>query len=195
MAGVNIFQSIDGAPFVETAAAVAGSSLSVPVTAGHTYAFQLQAVDNVGNRSGLVATGTVKAIAPQESHETHEPTAEEAAAKRKAEEAAAANKQDDADAARQRKAEEEAIAKRSAEEAAKKTATEALKASIKLGKAKVTATSVVLTVTTSAPGTVTIQGRGLKKTVKALTAGTRQVTVALTSAGKVAHKQAQEDQD
>ncbi len=52
-----------------------------------------------------------------------------------------------------------------------------------------TAHSVVVTIKTSQTGTVTITGPGLAKTVTTLGAGTRQVTVALTKAGKAERNQ------
>jgi hypothetical protein len=84
--------------------------------------------------------------------------------------------------------EEAAAKKHSEEEAAKKKAEEEASASVKIEKLRVAASSIVVTLKTSEPGTVTITGPGLKKTVKTLAAGTQKVTVPLTKAGKIASK-------
>ena len=62
-------------------------------------------------------------------------------------------------------------------------------ASVNLEKVKVTASSLVITITTSQAGTVTITGPGLRKTVKSIPVGTDRVAVPLTKAGKAERKQ------
>jgi len=68
------------------------------------------------------------------------------------------------------------------------SANEGASASVKIEKYKVTASSIAVTIKTSEPGIVTTMGSGLKKTVKTLVAGTHEVTVPLTKAGKIASK-------
>jgi hypothetical protein len=91
-------------------------------------------------------------------------------------------------AAAEAKAKAEAEAKVAAEakaeaEAQAKAKAEA-EATITVRGARVTSNSVVLNVVTTAPGTVTISGPGLKRTVRTLPAGTNQVVVRLTARGK-----------
>ncbi len=81
--------------------------------------------------------------------------------------------------------EEAAIAKKAAEEAqAKKNAEEERSATVKIKKVKVGAGRILVTVKLTHAGRVTITGPGLKKTVASLAAGTHQIAVALTAAGK-----------
>lgn len=84
--------------------------------------------------------------------------------------------------------EEAAAAKKHAEEAAAKTKAEVAAggASVKIEKMKLTASGLLVTIMTSRAGTVAITGPGLKKTIKTLGAGTHQVRVAYTKAGKTA---------
>jgi hypothetical protein len=63
------------------------------------------------------------------------------------------------------------------------------KPSIKITKAKVKANTVLVTVTTSQPGTVTVSGSGLKTTRETLAAGgAHQLKVSLTKSGRSARK-------
>ena len=59
---------------------------------------------------------------------------------------------------------------------------------VKIAKVRVSGNAVVVTVTTSAMGTVRISGSGLKTTSKALAAGTHQVRVPLTKNGRTMRK-------
>ena len=116
----------------------------------------------------------------------HRTAAASAAAKKVSEEqsAAAAKKMSEEQAA--------AAAKKKFEEAgagaAKKKSDEEAEAAVKLGTAKVTASNVVITLTIPVPGTVITTGSGLKRTDVTLAAGTHQVAVGLTKAGKAARK-------
>jgi len=88
-----------------------------------------------------------------------------------------------------KKASEEAQARKAAEEAAaKKTAEEERHATVKIDKVKVSTARVLVTVRLTHAGTVTITGTGLKKTVVSLAAGTHQIPVALSAAGKAERK-------
>jgi hypothetical protein len=62
------------------------------------------------------------------------------------------------------------------------------KPSIKITKAKIKGNTVLLTVTTSQPGTVTVSGNGLKTIKKTLAAGAHQLKVSLTKNGRIARK-------
>jgi hypothetical protein len=62
------------------------------------------------------------------------------------------------------------------------------KPSVKLVKAKVKGNAVLVTVTTTQPGAVTIGGAGLKTLKKTLSAGAHQLKVSLTKNGKNARK-------
>jgi hypothetical protein len=62
------------------------------------------------------------------------------------------------------------------------------KPSIKLTKAKVKGNTVLLTVTTSQPGTVTVSGSGLKTIRETLGAGAHHLKVSLTKNGRTARK-------
>jgi hypothetical protein len=123
---------------------------------------------------------------------------EEAIAKKHAEEAAAAKQAEAAakkqaeEAAAKKRAEEEAAAKKHAEEELKrKQEEEASSPSVKLTKVKVTRSGIVVTITMSRAGTITITGPGLKKATKTLAASKHQITVPFTKAGKTlrAHRQ------
>jgi uncharacterized repeat protein (TIGR01451 family) len=59
---------------------------------------------------------------------------------------------------------------------------------VKIAKVKLAGNSLLVTVTMSAGGTVRISGKGLKTTTKKLKAGTHQIRVALTKAGRSARK-------
>jgi hypothetical protein len=58
------------------------------------------------------------------------------------------------------------------------------KATVKVTKTKLKGNTLLVTLTTSAQGTVRVAGKGLKTTSKNLTAGTHQIRVALTKAGR-----------
>jgi hypothetical protein len=62
------------------------------------------------------------------------------------------------------------------------------KPSIKITKAKIKGNTVLVTVTTSQPGTVTVSGNGLKTIKKTLAAGAHQLKVSLTKNGRTARK-------
>jgi hypothetical protein len=62
------------------------------------------------------------------------------------------------------------------------------KPSIKITKAKIKGNTVLLTVTTTQQGTVTVSGNGLKTIKKALAAGPHQLKVSLTNNGRTARK-------
>jgi hypothetical protein len=62
------------------------------------------------------------------------------------------------------------------------------KPSIKITKAKIKGNTVLVTVTTSQPGTVTVSGNGLKTIKKTLGAGAHQFKVSLTTNGRTARK-------
>jgi hypothetical protein len=62
------------------------------------------------------------------------------------------------------------------------------KPSIKITKAKIKGNTVLVTVTTSQPGTVTVSGNGLKTIRKTLGAGAHQLKVSLTKNGRTARK-------
>jgi hypothetical protein len=62
------------------------------------------------------------------------------------------------------------------------------KPSIKITKAKIKANTVLLTVTTTQQGTVTVSGNGLKTIKKTLAAGAHQLKVSLTNNGRTARK-------
>jgi hypothetical protein len=64
------------------------------------------------------------------------------------------------------------------------TVTGCPKPSVKIAKVKVKADALLITVTTSTEGSVTIAGKGLKTLEKTLEAGSHQVKLALTKAGK-----------
>jgi hypothetical protein len=64
----------------------------------------------------------------------------------------------------------------------------AAKPSVKITKVKLKGNTVVVTVTTSQKGAVTVSGKGLKSTKKTLSAGTHQLKLVLTKAGKTARK-------
>jgi hypothetical protein len=85
-----------------------------------------------------------------------------------------------ATAAKERQEEEAAVAakKRQEEQAS------AGKASVTIVKAKVNSSSVAVTLEASKAGTITISGRGLKTTARSVAAGTAQIRVMLTAAGK-----------
>jgi hypothetical protein len=59
---------------------------------------------------------------------------------------------------------------------------------VKVKQARVKGNTVLLTVTTTQSGTVTVSGRGLKTTKKTLGAGTHPINVSLTSVGETARK-------
>ena len=61
-------------------------------------------------------------------------------------------------------------------------------ASVKLQRIRVTSGSLLVVVKNSRAGTVTITGRGIRKVVKHLAAGTHNVTLALTAAGLIERK-------
>jgi hypothetical protein len=63
-------------------------------------------------------------------------------------------------------------------------------ASVAVQKVTVRRSSIVLTIKASTAGTVTITGRGLKTSVKTLAAGSHQVKIALTRAGRAERKHA-----
>jgi hypothetical protein len=65
---------------------------------------------------------------------------------------------------------------------------EELRASVVVEKVKVKARSVLITIRAAEPGDVTIAGRGLKRTVMLLSAGTHQITAALTRVGRAERK-------
>jgi hypothetical protein len=62
------------------------------------------------------------------------------------------------------------------------------KPSIKITKAKIKGNTVLVTVTTSQPGTVTVSGNGLKTITKTLAAGAHQLKVSLTNNGRSTRK-------
>ena len=62
------------------------------------------------------------------------------------------------------------------------------KPSIKITKAKIKGNTVLVTVTTTQQGTVTVSGRGLKTIKKTLAAGAHQLKVSLTNNGRTARK-------
>jgi hypothetical protein len=62
------------------------------------------------------------------------------------------------------------------------------KPSIKITKAKIKGNTVLVTVTTSQPGTVTVSGSGLKTIKKTLAAGAHQLKLSLTKNGRTARK-------
>jgi hypothetical protein len=97
---------------------------------------------------------------------------EEAKAKAEAEARAAAT-------AKEHQEEEAAAAKKRQKEEAS-----ARKASVTIVKVKVSSSSVAITLDASKAGTVTISGRGLKTTTKKVAAGTNEIKVMLTKAGK-----------
>jgi hypothetical protein len=144
------------------------------------------------NYAAHTVTATVLtsgATVEEEEREAKEKAEREAKAKAEAEAKAKA----EAEAAAKKKAEEEAAAKKHQEEAAAKNAVLGTQEatggpSVGIGKVKVTAHSLVITIKTTQAGTVTISGPGLRRTVKTLAAGTNRVTVALTKAGKAARK-------
>jgi hypothetical protein len=103
----------------------------------------------------------------------------------KGEEGAATKKHQEEEAAAKKHQEEEAAAKKhQEEEAAAKKHQEEVGASVKIQKVRVARNHLVVTIETSEPGAVTISGRGLKKTTESLPAGTHQITIAFTKAGK-----------
>ena len=112
---------------------------------------------------------------------------EEAANKRKLEAEAAAKKKAEEQAVA-KKASEEAQAKKAAEEATVKRKAEERSATVKIDKVKVSTGRILVTVKLTYAGTVTVTGPGLKKTVVSLAAGTHQIAVALTAAGKTERK-------
>jgi hypothetical protein len=63
-----------------------------------------------------------------------------------------------------------------------------LKPTVKIKQAKLKGNTVLITITTSQNGTVTITGKGLKPIKKTLTAGTHQLKLTLTKTGKNARK-------
>jgi hypothetical protein len=62
------------------------------------------------------------------------------------------------------------------------------KPTVKIKQAKVKGNTVLVTVTTSQEGAVTVTGKGLKPVKKSLTAGTHQLKLVLTKTGKTARK-------
>ena len=62
------------------------------------------------------------------------------------------------------------------------------KPSIKITKAKIKGNTVLVMVTTTQPGTVTVSGNGLKTIKKTLGAGAHQLKVSLTKNGRIARK-------
>ena len=88
------------------------------------------------------------------------------------------------EAAIAKKASEEAQAKKAAEEAAAKKAAEERDATVRIKKVKVGTGRILVTVRLTHAGSVTISGPGLSKTVVSLAAGTHQIAVALTAAGR-----------
>jgi hypothetical protein len=62
------------------------------------------------------------------------------------------------------------------------------KPSIKITKAKIKGNTVLVTVTTTQQGTVTVSGNGLKTIKKTLAAGAHQLKVSLTKNGRTARK-------
>jgi hypothetical protein len=136
-------------------------------------------------------SGSSKAIGKEQEEAVAKKRAEEeAVAKRRAEEEVVVKRRAEEEVVVKRRAEEEVVAKRRAEEeaVAKKKAEEETSASVKIEKFKVTTSSLVVTIKTSRAGTVTIIGPGLKKTTRTVPAGTHEMTVALTRAGKAERK-------
>src|SRR5262249_49387678 len=62
------------------------------------------------------------------------------------------------------------------------------KLTVKLAKAKVKGNALLVTVSTSTAGKVRISGRGLRTTTKTVAAGTHQIRVILTKAGRSMRK-------
>jgi hypothetical protein len=143
--------------------------------------------DNPGFAGFSMAFTAVFREAAAEKHAEEEAIAkkraEEAAAAKQAEEAAA--KKQAAEAAAKKQAAEEAAAKKHAEEELKrKQEEEASSPSVKITKVKVTRSGIVVAITMSRAGTITITGPGLKKATKTLAAGEHQITVRFTKAGR-----------
>jgi uncharacterized membrane protein len=67
VAGVDIFESTDGGSLTEIAANQGGSSVRVPVTAGHVYSFAVRPVDNVGNVGAIATSNSTRAVEPPAS--------------------------------------------------------------------------------------------------------------------------------
>jgi hypothetical protein len=159
----SISGTFNGVPNEATISLTCGAVGVAPTARIHYAAHEVTAT--------VETSGSSKAVSKEQ---------EEAAAKKKAKEEAAAKKKGEEEAAAKKKAEEEATAKKKAEEEAS--------ASVKIEKFKVTTSSLVVTIKTSQAGTVTITGRGLKKTTRTVAAGTHKMTVALTKAGKAERK-------
>ncbi len=181
-------------PCVESRAPIASHGVELTVLTTHCSLWNLAAVPSTKQKEEEAAAkkkaeeeAAAKKKAEEEAAASKKKAEEEAAAKKKAEEEAAASK---------KKAEEEAAAKKKAEEEAANQgvlgthqmipAPQTL--SIKIVKVKISADAVVVTIKESLPGTATITGRDLKKTLKGLGAGTHEITVPLTKAGKAARR-------
>ena len=150
-------------------------SVTPPQSRGGFDARLFESVKQAEEEAAAAKKHEEEAAAAAKKHE--EETA--AAAKRHEEEAAAAAKRHGEEtAAAAKKQEEEAAARKHAEASA----------SIKVVVVKVTASSALVTVKLTSAGTVTVTGRGLKKTSVAVELGTHTVKVPLTSVGKSERK-------
>jgi spore germination protein YaaH len=63
-----IKRSVDGAAFAPYASGVTGTYLDIGVVPGHTYRFEVRAVDAAGNVGAWVAGSTVRPYLPQQTH-------------------------------------------------------------------------------------------------------------------------------
>jgi hypothetical protein len=137
-----------------------------------------------------------KPEATERSYETNCLARQEPLRKKRIEEARG-RKQAQEEAATKRKAEEEAaVRKRQLEEAELialrahvKTLQEELHARVKIKKVKVRGHAVVVTITVSEAGRVTMTGAGLKRVVTTLSAGTRQISLVMTEHGQRERRQ------
>jgi hypothetical protein len=179
----------DGEPI--TGATTSGYTVTA-ADAGHDLTCEVTASNLAGSRWALADAGVVAAGSGEEEALKHKHD-EEAAAARKAEEEAAAGRKRAEEATAARKHEEELAASRKHEEEAA-TASKPTSVvtpgtpTVTIARAKRSGRTLLLTLTLSQPGTVTISGPGLKKTTKALPAGTHQLKVALTKAARSTHK-------
>jgi len=177
-------------PCVESRTPIAGGGVELTVLTTHCSLWNF--ATEPSSKQKEEEAKQAEEEASKKKAEEAEAAAKEAANKKKSEEEATAKKSEEEaaakEAANKKKAEEEATARKAEEEAAAKGGVLAAKvaATVKIEKVKVTTSAVVVTIKQSAPGTVTITGPGLKKTIKSLAAGIHRVTVALSKAGKAA---------
>jgi hypothetical protein len=63
-----IKRSVDGAAFAAFASGITATSLDVNVSPGHSYRYEVRAIDRAGNVGAWVAGATVRAFLPQQTY-------------------------------------------------------------------------------------------------------------------------------